>query len=118
MRLCEVKYVYVEIVFTCSTLHLFPYPVPAGGQGSVQHFTLKVIPVDVLVNMFTLFSTVKELKCEYICSPQKVQCVHMYSVDWDALVFCTNHYFTPFTWTLLNWVEPSFTPLRCGILIL
>ena len=75
MCLCEVKYVYVGIVFTCSTLHLFPYPVPAGGQGSIQHLTLECVPVDVLANMFTLFSTVKELKCHNIRPPQEVQCV-------------------------------------------
>ena len=79
--LCEVKYVYVGIVFTCSTLHLFPYPVPASGQGSVQHLTLWDVPVDMLANMFTLFSTVKELECHDIHSPQEVQCVHMYNVD-------------------------------------
>ena len=73
---------YVGIVFTCSTLHLFPYPVPAGGQGSVQHLTLWGVPVDVLANMFTFFSTVKELECHDIRPPQEVQCVHMYSVDW------------------------------------
>ena len=89
-------YNYVGIVFTCSTLHLFPYPVPACGQGSVQHLTLEGVPVDMLANMFTLFSTVKKLECEYIHPPQEVQCVHMYSVDWDALVFCTNHYLTVF----------------------
>ena len=96
MHLCEVKYVYVVIVLTCSTLHLFPYPVPAGGQGSIQHLTVWGVPVDILANMFTLFSTVKELKCDFIHSPQEVQCVHMYSVDWDALVFCTTHYLTAF----------------------
>ena len=58
---------------------------PAGGQGSVQHLTLFGVPVDVLANMFTFFSTVKELECHYIRPPQEVQCVHMYSVDWDAL---------------------------------
>ena len=92
------NYVYVGIVFTCSTLHLFPYPVPAGDQGSIKHLSLECVPVDMLANMFTLFSTVKELKCECIFSPQEVQCVHMYSVDWDALVFffCSNHYLSVF----------------------
>ena len=69
---------------------------PAGGQGSVQHLTLWGVPVDVLANMFTWFSAVKELKCDYIRPPQEVQCVHMYSVDCDALVFCTNHYLSVF----------------------
>ena len=45
--------------------------------------------MDVLANMFNLFATVKELKCHDICPPQEVQCVHMYSVYWDALVVCT-----------------------------
>ena len=58
---------------------------PAGGQGSVQHLTLFGVPVDVLANMFSLLNSVKELECRYICPPQEVQCVHMYSVDWDAL---------------------------------
>ena len=90
------KYVFVGIVFTCSTLHLFPYPVPAGGQGSIQHLTLTFVPVDMLTNMLTFFSTVKGLECHGIYPPQEVQCVHMYSADWDALVFCTNHYLTVF----------------------
>ena len=77
-RLCEVKYVYVGIVFTCSTLHLFPYPVPAGDQGSVQHLTLRGVPVDVFINVLSYFSEVKELKCDSIHPPQNVQCVHMY----------------------------------------
>ena len=58
---------------------------PAGGQGSVEHLTLFGVPVDVLANMFSLFNSVKVLKCRYIFPPQEVQCVHMYSVDWDAL---------------------------------
>ena len=76
--LCEFKYVYVGIVFTCSTLHLFPYPVPAGGQGSIQHLSLWDVPVDVLANMFTWFSAIKELECQFIHPPQEVQCVHMH----------------------------------------
>ena len=86
--LCEVKYVYVGIVFTCSTLYLFPYPEPAGDQGSVEHLTLCNVSVDVFINLLSLFSEVKELKCLYIHPPQEVHCVHMYSVAWDALVFC------------------------------
>ena len=58
---------------------------PAGDQGSIQHLTLRRVPVDALASMFTLFSTVKELECHSISPPQEVQCVHMYSVDWDAL---------------------------------
>ena len=61
---------------------------PAGGQGSVQHITLWHVPVDIFVNMLSYFSEVKELKCHAIRPPQEVQCVHMYSVAWDALVFC------------------------------
>ena len=66
----------------------FPYPVPAGDQGSVQHLTLRHVPVDVFINLLSLFSEVKELECHFIYPPQEVQCVHMYSVAWDALVFC------------------------------
>ena len=86
-RLCEVKYVYLGIVFTCSTLHLFSYPVPAGDQGSVQHLTLRGIPVAVFIKLLSFCSEVKELKCQSIHPPQKVQCLLMYSVVWDALVF-------------------------------
>ena len=73
------------------TLHLFSYLVPAGAQGCIQHLTLGGAPVDVLANMFNLFNTVKKLKCGNIHPPQEVQCVHLYGVDWDAIVFCTNH---------------------------
>ena len=69
---------------------------PTGDEGSVQHLTLQDIPVDMLANVFPLFSTVKELECSDIHPPQEVQCVHMYSVAWNALVFCTNHYLTVF----------------------
>ena len=79
-----------------STPVLFPDPVPAGDQGSIQHFTLCGVPVDVLAKMFSLFSTIKEMKCHVICPPKEVQCVYMYSVTWDALVICTNHYLTVF----------------------
>ena len=68
------------MVVTCLSLHLFPYPVPAGNQGSVQHLTLARVPVDVFINLMSFFSEVKELKCDYIRPPQEVQCVHMYSV--------------------------------------
>ena len=76
------------MVFTCLSLHLFPYPVPAGDQGSVEHLTLWRVPLDVFVNLLSFYSEVKELKCHSIRPPQLVQCVHMYSVAWDALVFC------------------------------
>ena len=79
-------------MFACSTLLLFPYPVPAGIHRSIQHVTLKLVPVDVLLRLFMLFSQVKHLECCYIYPPQEVQCVHMYSVAWDVLVICTNHY--------------------------
>ena len=66
------------------------YPVPADSQGSVQHVTLKWVPVDVLAKLLNWFSQVKQLECDEIHltiqSPQEVQCVHMYSVAWDALV--------------------------------
>ena len=78
-------------MFTCLTLLLFPYPVPADIHGSVQHVTLKGVPVDVLPRLFLWFSQVKHLECHFICPPQEVQCVNMYSVAWDVLVFCANH---------------------------
>ena len=68
----------------------------AGDLGSIQRLTVECVPVDMLANMFNLFSTVKELECHDIHPPQEVQCVHMYSVDLDALVFCSNHYLTVF----------------------
>ena len=89
------KYVYVDIVFTCSTLLLFPYPVPADIHASVQHVTLRHVPLDVLSRLFLWFSQVKHLKCHEIQPPQEVQCVHMYSVC-TCTVFCTNHYLTVF----------------------
>ena len=78
MKLC--MYVYVGIVFTCSTLLLYPYPVPADIHGSVQHVTLYNVPVDVLPRFFLWFSQVKHFECHGIHPPQEVQCVHMYSV--------------------------------------
>ena len=36
----------------------------------------------------------KHFECYDIHPPQEVQCVHMYSVAWDALGICTNHYLT------------------------
>ena len=76
------------MVFTCLSLHLFSYLVPAGDQGSVKHPTLWHVPVDVFISLLSLLSEVKELKCLSIHPPQEVQCVHMYSVTWDALFFC------------------------------
>ena len=76
------------MVITCSTLYLFPYSVPASDQGSVQHLTLRGVPVDVFINLLSYFSEVKELKCHSIRPSQEVQCVHMFSVAWDVLVFC------------------------------
>ena len=73
-------------MFTYSTLLLFPYPVPAGIHGSVQHVTLERVPLDVLPRLFLLFSQVKQLECHEIHPPQEVQCVHMYSVAWDVLI--------------------------------
>ena len=87
-------------MFTCSTLLLFPYPVPADIHGSVQHVTLRRVPVDVLPRLFLWFSQVKHLECRYIHPPQEVQCVHMYSVACDVLVICTNHYLTETGWEL------------------
>ena len=76
----EAKYVYVGIVFTCSTLLLFTYPVPADSHGSVQHVTLLGVPVDMLPRMLRWFNQVKHLECHQIPPPREVQCVHMYSV--------------------------------------
>ena len=56
---------------------------------------MRCVPADVL-DMFTLFGTIKERKCHNIRPPHEVECVHMYSVAWDALVFCSNHYLTAF----------------------
>ena len=81
----------VSMVFTCLSLHLFSYPVPAGDQGSVEHLTLWRVPVDVFINLLSYFSEVKKLQCLAICPPQEVQCGHVYSVAWDALDFCINH---------------------------
>ena len=81
-------------MFTCSTLLLFPYPVPADIHGSVQYVTLWHVPVDVLSRLFLWFSQAKHLECHLIDLPLEVQCVHMYSVAWDVLVICTNHYLT------------------------
>ena len=67
-------------MFTCSTLLLFPYPVPADIHGSVQHIILDFVPVDVLQRLFLWFSQVKHFECHDIQPPQEVQCVHMYSV--------------------------------------
>ena len=81
-------------MFTCSTLLLFPYPVPAYIHGSVQHVTLERVPVDVLPRLFSWFSQVRHFKCHGIRPPLKVQCVHMYSVAYDVQVICTNPYLT------------------------
>ena len=72
-------------MFTCSTLLLFPYPVPADIHGSVQHVTLEWVPVDVLLRLFLWFSQAKHFECTCICPPHEVQCVHMHS----AIVICT-----------------------------
>ena len=99
-------------MFTCSTLLLFPNPVPADIHGSVQHVTLHNVPVDLLPRLFLLFSQVKHLtsqvkhfECRDIHPPQEVQCVHMYSVAWDVLVICTNHYLTE---TGMSFVGPGW----------
>ena len=95
-------------MFTCSTLLLFPYPVPADIHGgSVQHVTLEWVPMDVLSRLFLLFSQVKHLECHHIWPPREVQCVHMYSVAWDALVSCTNHYLTEMGWRGMGWVRET-----------
>ena len=55
--------------------------------------------MDVLPRLFLWFSQVKHFECD-IHPPQEVQCVHMYSVAWDALVICTNDYLTETGWEL------------------
>ena len=89
--LCKVCINYVSMVFKCLSLHLFSYLVPAGDQRSVEHLTLRHVPVDVVINLLSFFSEVTQLECHSIHAPQEVQFVHMYSVAWDALVFRTNH---------------------------
>ena len=76
-------------MFTCSTLLL-----PADIHGSVQHVTLFNVPVDVLPRLFLWLSQTKRLECPGIRSPQKVLCVHMYSVAWDVLAICTDRFLT------------------------
>ena len=72
---------------------------PADIHGSVQRVTLRYVPVDVLLRLFLWFNHVKHLQCHSIHPPlKKVQCVHMYSVAWDVLVICTNHYLTETGW--------------------
>ena len=87
-------------MFTCSTLLLFPYPVPADIHGSVQHVNLESVRVDVLPRLFLLFSQVNHFECHHISPPQEVQCVHMYSMAWDVPVICANHYLTETRWKL------------------
>ena len=72
-------------MFTCSTLLLFPYPVPAEIHRSVQHVTLERVPVDVLPRLFLWFSQVKHFECRRIHPPQEVECVHMCGLG------CTSH---------------------------
>ena len=49
-------------------------------HGSVQHFTLWHVLVNVLSRFFLWFSQTKHFECHFIQPPQEVQCVHMYSV--------------------------------------
>ena len=80
----SIIYVYEGIVFTCSNPLLFPYQVSADINGSVRHVTLGAVPGDVLPKLVWWFNHVKHLECHYICPPQEVHCVCLYSVDWDA----------------------------------
>ena len=48
-------------------------------HGSVQHFTLWHVPVNVLLRLYLWFSQVKHFECLYV-KPPEVQCVHLYSV--------------------------------------
>ena len=87
-------------MFACSTLLLFPYPVPADIHASVQHVTLMGVPLDALPSLFLWFRQAKHFVCHSILLPQEVQCVHMYSVVWDVSVICTNHCLTETGWEL------------------
>ena len=75
-------------MFTCSTLLLFPYPVPADIHGSVQHVILGRVPVNVLPRLFLLFSQVKHFECHDIRPPQEVStvCAHV-----QCGLGCTSH---------------------------
>ena len=59
-------------MFTCSTLLLFPYPVPAEIHRSVQHVTLERVPVDVLPRLFLRFSEAKHFECTSIHPSEEV----------------------------------------------
>ena len=72
-------------MFTCSTRHLFLYPVHADVQRCKQRITFTVVSLDVLAKLWSSFSQIKQLECHCILPPQEVQCVHMYSLAWDAL---------------------------------
>ena len=77
-----------------------PVSLPADIHRSVQHVTLWNVPVDVLSRLFLWFGQAKHFECHYTYPPQEVKCVHMYSVAWDVLVICTNHYLKESGWEL------------------
>ena len=75
---------------------------PAGDRGSIQQFSLWYVPVDVFAKLLSFCSELQELECHSIHPPQEVRCVHMYSVAWDALVFCTNHFLSVFDYDVMT----------------
>ena len=72
-------------MFTCSTLLLFPYPVPVDIHISVQHVSLQFVPVDVLSRLFLWFSQIKHFECHSI-QPQEEVCAHI-----QCGLGCTSH---------------------------
>ena len=56
--------------------------------------------MDVLANLLSFCSELKELECHSIRPPQEVLCVYMYSVVRNALVYYTNHYLTVLIMTI------------------
>ena len=90
---------------------------PTGDQGSVKHLTLCGVPVDVLSKLLSFFNDVKELKCASIRTPQEVQCVHMCSVAWDALVFCTNHCLIAFDHNIITLIYCNLSRNDCSVVL-
>ena len=79
MYICMCKYFsIIGILFTCSTLLVFPYTVPADIHRSIQHVSLCNVPVDMLPRLFLWFSQVNHFQCRGIYLA--VQCACMYSV--------------------------------------
>ena len=56
----------------------------------------------VFIKLLSFYSELQELKCHTIHPPQKVQCVHMYSMACDALVVYTNCYLAVFDYVIFR----------------